>query len=158
MQPGDAFSCSWVSAAIPLLTAVQLSGSDHSYFKDSTRQCTWHGCEALRNTYPFLLCLKNTETATKAFRENTSHQSVLRPLSLLPDLFLLKSVYMVTSSFEPTISPILFSVTGLAECNCNILYFFMLHTTIYRCWLFYFCLFFLLGFLCILILVSESCF
>lgn len=59
----------------------------------------------------------------QAFRESTSHLHVLRPLSLLPSLFLLKSVYVVTSSFEPTVSPILFPVRGLADCNCHILYF-----------------------------------
>lgn len=94
----------------------------------------------------------------QAFRESTSHLHILRPLSLLPSLFLLKSVYVVTSSFEPTISPILFPVRGLADCNCHI--FFMLHTIFYRCWLFgFFVLFcFLFGLLCILILISESCF
>lgn len=45
---------------------------------------------------------------------------ILRPLSPLPSLFLLKVVYLVTSRFEPTVSPILL-VTVLAEWNCNIL-------------------------------------
>lgn len=62
------------------------------------------------------------QIAAEAFRKGTSNLHILKPLSLLPRLLLLKPVYLVTSSFEP-ISPILFSLTGLAEKASNILYF-----------------------------------
>lgn len=90
------------------------------------------------------------QIAAETFRKGNSNLYILKTLSLLPRLLLLKPVYLVTSSFEP-ISPILFSLTRLAEKASNILYF--VCSAVYFIDVGVLTSFFYLGFLCTLTLL-----